>query len=114
MDVRRSARYIRSGTAMTDTRDDDFTTTRNWFIRDGVIVSKACGRMIHRIVRQGDSPVDRAASRWPRLTASIPARNVSARYPLDCRAKAAHPASKNVVGQPTSSGQTWLTHMSWT
>ena len=62
-----------------DTSVEDFTTTRNWFMIDGAMVSSACGKTIDRNVMPDGMPSERAAQIWPRSTPSIPDRNVSAR-----------------------------------
>src|SRR3954471_16037162 len=97
---------IRSGTVMTETSVEDFTTTVNWLTSEGAAVSSACGSTMRRKTWTCDMPTASAASRWARGTASIPVRKVSARYPLDWSASATQPAVKKVFGQPRISGQT--------
>src|SRR5581483_1930302 len=105
---------MRSWTVITETSADDFTITVNWFTMDGAELRSTCGRMIRRNTSTGDMPTEKAASRWPRGTASIPPRNVSARYPLDCTASAHQAASKKVLGQPNTSGHAYATHSNCT
>jgi hypothetical protein len=45
--------------------------------RSGSTLRVACGRMTQTIVRQRESPVERAASAWPAGTLSSPARKIS-------------------------------------
>src|SRR3990170_853555 len=80
--------YIRSGTAMSETRVVDLNREMNWFMASGRILRTACGMITHRNMRVPDSPVERAASTWPRGMDWMPARKVSVKYPLEARPRA--------------------------
>ena len=55
----------------------NFTTSIVLLTRSGSTFLVACGTMMYAIVCSHDSPVDRAASDWPRAMLSIPARKIS-------------------------------------
>src|SRR5215218_10525548 len=57
---------IRSGTVMTETSVEDFTTTVNWLTSEGAAVSSACGSTMRRKTWACDMPTARAASRCAR------------------------------------------------
>ncbi len=51
---------------------------RYWLVSGGMMMRSACGRTTRRRVWPSLSPIARAASSWPLLTASMPPRMISA------------------------------------
>ena len=75
----------------------------NSLVSGGIMMRNAWGSTIETIVAGRDMPSDRAASTWPRGTASMPARIVSAMYAgvHDAEAHRAGPVS---AGYPDVEG----------
>ena len=78
-DIAIAAEAGRTVLSITDTSVDDFTITVNWLTSEGATMRSTCGSTMRRKTSGCDMPAESPASRWPRGTASMPARNVSAR-----------------------------------
>ena len=70
---------VSSTTPMADTSEVSLISRTTWLPIGGNTFSRACGRTTRRMIDHGLMPSARAASRWRRLTASMPPRNTSAR-----------------------------------
>ena len=72
--------YMRSGTAISDTIVVALNSEMNWLIDSGSMRRTTCGStMRHRIWRSDMPTASAPASICPTGTASMPARNVSAK-----------------------------------
>ena len=59
---------------MTRARLEFLMRLRYWLVSGGMMMRSAWGRMTRRSVWPSESPIERAASRWPLLTAWMPPR----------------------------------------
>ena len=65
--------------AQEQTSEESLSRATSWLVGGGMTIRMACGMTIESMRPAGDMPSDRAASIWPRGTAWMPARKVSAR-----------------------------------
>ena len=91
----RSAMYISSNTPTTEQMELSLMMATNSLPSAGRMLRNACGSTMRVMVCPCVSPRLRPASVWPTSTAEMPARMISATYPVELNAMATITAAGN-------------------